>query len=87
MNPHYWYLPCAFLEKLLKSFSVIIVNRGNMSISHSAKYLGKLGKWSFATVRLIRLHNRKMLTLLFSLLIVKEVNVCCKLLLIAIKVN
>ena len=40
-----------------------------MSISHSAKYLGKLGIWSFATSRLIRLHNRKMLTLLFSLLI------------------
>ena len=47
-----------------------------MSIIHSAKYLGKLGKWSCAIIRLIRLHNRKMLTLLFSLLMVKEVNVC-----------
>ena len=43
-----------------------------MFISHSTKYLGKLGKWSFAIVRLIRLHNRKMLTLLFSLIYVEE---------------
>ena len=68
MNPHYWYLPSALLDKFLKGFYVIMINRRNMSMIHSTKYLGKLGKWSFATVRQIRLHNRKMLTLLFPLI-------------------
>ena len=43
-----------------------------MSISHTTKYLGKLGKWSYAIVRLIRLHNRKKLTLLISLKLVEK---------------